>query len=123
MSESSTPQGRKKRHPRVPPPPTYVEGWGYWDRTDRPPWQNPFPGGWGYPWWRIEHPPERPYGSWISPQILTFRKPFFSFLEPQGGQSFDSTSGAGSTISTSSGQVGLPRKKPRMEAPVSAPQP
>jgi hypothetical protein len=108
----------------VPPPPTYLEGWGYCDRTDGPPWRNPFPGGWVYPWWWIEHPSERPYGLWISPRIPTFRKPSFSFWEPQGGQSFDSTSGAGSTILSSSGQVGLLQKKPRMEeVPVSAPQP
>jgi hypothetical protein len=61
---------------------------------------------------------------WSSPPIPTFRKPSFLFWEPQGGQSFDSTSGAGSTISTSSGQVGLLQKKPRIEeVPVSATQP
>jgi hypothetical protein len=61
---------------------------------------------------------------WCSPSIPTFRKPSFSFFgEPLGGQSFDSTSRGGSIISTSSGQVGLLRKKPRIEVPVSAPQP
>ena len=60
---------------------------------------------------------------WCSPSIPTFRKPSFSFFgEPLGGQSFDSTSRGGSIISTSSGQVGLLRKKPRIEVPVSAPQ-
>ncbi len=85
-----------------------------------------FPGVWGYTWWQIERPLERRYGDamWCPPPRPTFRKPSFSFFgEPQGGQSFDSTSRAGSTISTSSGQVGLLRKKPRVEVPVSAPQP
>jgi hypothetical protein len=123
MSDFSTPQGRKKRRSRVPPPPTYIEGWGH-GHTDGPLWQNPFPGGWGYPWWGIEYPPGRPYGSWSSPPIPTFRKPSTIFWEPQGGQSFCSTLGAGSTISSASGQVGLPRKKIRIEEVTdSDPQP
>ncbi len=118
MSEFSTPQGRKKRRPRVPPPPTYIEGWGE-GQTYGPPWRNPFPGGWGYPWWRFERPFDRPYElvspEWSSRPIPTYRKPSNLFWEPQGGQSFCSTSGAGSTISSSSGQVGLPREKIRIE--------
>ncbi len=61
---------------------------------------------------------------WSSRPIPTYRKPSFSFWEPQGGQSFDSTSGAGSTIASSSGQVGLPWKKIRIEEVTdSDPQP
>jgi hypothetical protein len=110
MSDSSTPQGQKKRCSWVPPPPTYIEGWGH-GHTDGPPWRNPFPGGWGYLWWGFGYPPGRPYGSWSSPLIPTFRKPSTIFWEPQGGQSFCSTSWAGSTISSSSRQVGLSGKK------------
>ncbi len=72
-------------------------------------------GSWGYPWMGFEYPPGQPYGSWTSPPIPTFRKTSTLFWEPQRGQSFCSTSGAGSTISSSSGQVGLPRKKIRIE--------
>jgi len=127
MSEFSTPQGRKKRRSRVPPPPTYIEGWGE-GQTYGPPWRNPFPGGWGYPWWRFERPFDRPYElvspEWSSRPTPTYRKPSNLFWEPQGGQSFCSTSGAGSTISSSSGQVGLPRKKIRIEEVTdSDPQP
>jgi hypothetical protein len=112
----------------VPPPPTYVEGWGYCDRTDGPPWRNPFPRGWGYPWWRFERPFDRPYElvspEWSSHPTPTYHKPSFSFWEPQGGQSFCSTSGAGSTILSSSRQVGLQRKKIRIEEVTdSDPQP
>ena len=115
MSDFSTRQGRKKRRSRVPPPPTYIEGWGH-GHTDGPPWRNP--------WWGIEYPPGRPYSSWNSPPIPTFHKPSTLFWEPQGGQSFCSTSGAGSTISSSSEQVGLPRKKIRIEEVTdSDPQP
>ena len=114
MSEFFTPQCQKKRRSWVPPPPTYIEGWGS-GHTNGPSWRDPFPGGWGYPWWRIEYPPGRPYGSWSSPPIPTYRKTSTLFWEPQGGQSFCSTSRAGSTISSSSGQVGLPRKKFRIE--------
>ncbi len=112
MSEFSTPQGRKKRRSRVPPPPTYIEGWDH-GHSDEPLWRDPLPGGWGYPWWRTEYPPGLTGldGSWSSPPIPTYRKVNTLFWEPQGGQSFSTTSGAGSTISSSSGQVGLPRKK------------
>ena len=107
----------------MPPPPTYIEGWGE-GQTYGPPWRNPFPGGWGYPWMGFEYPPGQPYGSWTSPPIPTFRKTSTLFWEPQRGQSFCSTSGAGSTISSSSGQVGLPRKKIRIEEVTdSDPQP
>ena len=111
----------------MPPPPTYIEGWGE-GQTYGPPWRNPFPGGWGYPWWRFERPFDRPYElvspEWSSRPIPTYRKPSNLFWEPQGGQSFCSTSGAGSTISSSSGQVGLPRKKIRIEEVIdSDPQP
>ena len=75
----------------------------------------PFSRGWGYPWMGFDYPPGRPYGSWTSPPIPTFRKTSTLFWEPQRGQSFCSTLGAGSTISSSSGQVGLPRKKIRIE--------
>jgi hypothetical protein len=107
---------------------SYLRGKLCYGHTEGPPWRSPFPEGWGYPWWRIEHPPsvsgERPYGSWISPPIPTYRKPSFSIWEPQGGQSFCSLSGAGSTISSSSGQVGLPRMKIRIEEVTdSDPQP
>ena len=111
----------------MPPPPTYIEGWGE-GQTYGPPWRNPFPGGWGYPWWRFERPFDRPYElvspEWSSRPIPTYRKPSNLFWEPQGGQSFCSCSGAGSTISSSSGQVGLPRKKIRIEEVTdSDPQP
>jgi hypothetical protein len=127
MSDSSSPQGWKKRCSRVPPPPTYIEGWGY-GHTDGPPWQNPFPGGWGYPWWQVKRPFGRTYElvnpGWTPHPIPTFHKPSSVFWEPQGGQSFSSTSGAGSTISSSSRQVGLPWKKIRIEEVAdSAPQP
>jgi hypothetical protein len=49
---------------------------------------------------------------WCPPPIPTFCKPSFSFFgEPQGGQSFSSTLSGGSTILTSSEQVGFGPEK------------
>jgi hypothetical protein len=61
---------------------------------------------------------------WYAPPIPTFCKSSFSFFgEHQGSQSFNSILSGGSTISTSSDQVGLARKNRRLEVYVSGAQP